>query len=91
MTTTVVDTAQLPDLESTVPCECLGESHAPQGCQREAHYRASNPCGHQAQLLCGECVADLKRVIAEGCPDCGGVLSCLECDAEVDVIVVVPL
>ncbi len=91
MPAAVVDMTQLPDVESTVPCECSGDSHAPDGSQREARYRTSNPCGHQVELLCGHCVSDLMRVIAEGCPDCGGVLHCLECDAEIDVIVVVPL
>lgn len=91
MTATMIETVELPDLNTALPCECPGDAHGPDGCEREAAYRVANPCGHQAELLCGPCTSDILRIVADGCPNCDGWLLCPDCGEDVDHMEVQPI
>lgn len=91
MTATLPDTVDMPDLKTAVPCECPGESHQPDGCQREVRYRASSPCGHIVELLCQPCLDMLLEFVRKGCPGCEGALSCPQCQQSIKSMTVQPV
>ncbi len=93
MTVTDAEVEALPDLDQGLPCQCPGEAHQPEGCDRTARYRATFPCGHCPELLCGTCTSDLIAMIDNGCPEpgCDELICCPQCDQPAEHVVVRPL